>query len=153
MPWLLAVLMVASAACKQASNESDGASPPADQSGSDLVAHKTELTGEAEVPGPGDPDGSGSAEITVEPGSTKVCFKITILNVDDITAAHIHEGRLDSAGPIAVTLTTPTGRDTERCVSSTTSIIDALLKETRAFYVNVHSTEFPDGAVRGQLTT
>lgn len=92
-------------------------------------------------------------EVTVEPGSTKVCFKMTILGVDDISAAHIHEGGPDSAGPIAVTLTTPKGKDTEGCVSTTVSIIEALEKETRAFYVNVHSAEFPDGAVRGQLTT
>ncbi|MCA1850177.1 MAG: CHRD domain-containing protein, partial [Acidobacteria bacterium] len=33
------------------------------------------LTGAAEVPGPGDPDGTGTAVITLNQGQNEVCFE------------------------------------------------------------------------------
>jgi hypothetical protein len=35
-----------------------------------------ELRGKKEVPGPGDPDGRGRAEVTVKPKAGKVCFEL-----------------------------------------------------------------------------
>jgi hypothetical protein len=111
------------------------------------------LSGIEEVPGPGHPDGTGAAMLTVQPGGDEVCVTITVEGVDDVTAAHIHEGRAGTAGPIAVTLPTPTDGAADGCASASTSIIDGLATGTRSFYVNVHSEKFPDGAVRAQLTS
>ena len=36
-------------------------------------------------------------------------------------------------------------------MSAAADVIDRLTEDPGAFYVNVHSAAFPDGAVRGQL--
>ena len=42
---------------------------------------QTSLTGAAEVPGPGDTDGTGMAEITVNAGQNQVCYKLSVANI------------------------------------------------------------------------
>jgi hypothetical protein len=64
------------------------------------------LTGEQEVPGPGDPNGSGDAHVNVI--SNKVCYALLVEDIRRPTAAHIHEGRRGEAGPVVVELNTPT---------------------------------------------
>lgn len=59
------------------------------------------------MPGPGDPDASGSASITLNQGLGTVCFDVSWANVDGtVFASHVHVGTADVAGPIVVTLFT-----------------------------------------------
>ena len=55
------------------------------------------LTGEAERPGPGDPDGTGRAALQIRPGAERVCFDLSWKNLDPVTMAHIHVGGEDVA--------------------------------------------------------
>src|SRR5688572_17974591 len=73
------------------------------------------LTGAAEIPGPGDPDGSGSARITLNPGQGEVCFQLEASNIAPATASHIHVGGPTVAGPVVVTLTPPTSGSSTGC--------------------------------------
>jgi hypothetical protein len=75
-------------------------------SGDPRAALETVLTGEQEVPGPGDPNGIGKAEVKVF--ETKVCYKLEVKRIKPATAAHIHKGRRGVAGDVVVTLK-PTG--------------------------------------------
>src|SRR6266851_2314439 len=65
------------------------------------------LAGSAVVPGPGDPDGSGFAAITLNSGQGLVCFDLAVADVAPSTAAHIHKAPVGSAGPVAVSLLPP----------------------------------------------
>jgi len=112
---------------------------------------QTSLTGAAEVPGPGDPDGTGTAEITVNPGQNQVCYKLTVSNIAPATAAHIHEAPPTAAGPVVVTLGAPTSGMSSGCVTVTRELALEILKDPADYYVNVHNAPFPAGAVRGQL--
>lgn len=109
------------------------------------------LTGAAEVPGPGDPDGSGTARITVNPGKGEVCYELSVLNIAPAIAAHIHEAPVGVAGPIRVTLTPPTSGSSAGCVSVSRELAKEIIKDPSDYYVNVHNAPFPGGAVRGQL--
>ena len=114
----------------------------------------TTMTGAAERPGPGDPDGTGTATIRVTPGLGRVCF---VLNVANITlpaaAAHIHIAPPTDPGPIVVTLVAPDATGSSQgCVSTTRALVKAILKNPSAYYVNVHTPLFPGGAIRGQLS-
>ncbi|MGH9173917.1 MAG: CHRD domain-containing protein [Vicinamibacterales bacterium] len=118
----------------------------------------TSLTGEAEVtaagvPNQGDLDGIGNAEITLNPGLEQVCFE---LSAEDITlpaaAAHIHVGPATSTGPVVVGLAPPGADGTSSgCVDADRDLIKAIIQNPENYYVNVHTSDFPAGALRGQL--
>ena len=112
---------------------------------------QTNLTGAAEVPGPGDPDGTGTAQITVNAGQKQVCYKLRVSNIAPATAAHIHEAAPTAAGPVVVTLGAPTSGTSSGCVTVTRALALEILKDPGDYYVNVHNAAFPAGAVRGQL--
>jgi hypothetical protein len=111
------------------------------------------LTGPVEVP-PGDQDGSGLATFIVDPARGQLCFSIV---VDDILlpaiAAHIHVAPAGVAGPIVVPLTAPDVNGASAgCIGGLDSqLLSAIRSHSRQYYVNVHTTDFPAGAVRGQL--
>ena len=119
----------------------------------------TELTGAAEVPGPGDPDGGGTATITVNPGQEEVCWELLVNDITlPATGAHIHIGAAGVAGGVVVTLTPPVevGDDASGFSSGCTTVerevaLD-ILKNPENYYVNVHTTDFEAGAIRGQLS-
>ena len=111
----------------------------------------TTLTGAAEVPGPGDPDGRGTASLTVNSGQGSICYELTVTGIDPATLAHIHKGAPDVAGPVVVTLEPPTDGDSKACAEVAKDIALAILKTPSDYYVNVHNAAFPSGAVRGQL--
>jgi hypothetical protein len=120
----------------------------------DVRTFSTELSGAAEVPGPGDPDGRGTATITLDPSQGEVCFEFTVSNIEPATAAHIHEAPVGEAGDVVVPLTPPDASGVSSgCVSDVDrALIQNIIQNPEQYYVNVHNAEFPDGAVRGQLT-
>ena len=107
------------------------------------------LTGGAtEVPQPGDPDGAGTAEITIDATKGEVCSTITHSGIETPNAAHIHPGKAGEAGPPAVTLRLGDGR---QCVTADATLLQAIFADPASYYVNVHNGPFPGGALRGQL--
>ncbi|MBA2427573.1 MAG: CHRD domain-containing protein [Actinobacteria bacterium] len=116
----------------------------------------TGLTGEAEVPGPGDPDGRGRAVVSLN--GRAVCFDLSFLKIGPPMAAHIHEGPPDVAGPIVVTFFMDEAglpaelRGVRGCVRHVDRDLVADIKANpNDYYVNVHNAAFPAGAIRGQL--
>jgi hypothetical protein len=110
------------------------------------------LTGAAEVPGPGDTDGAGTATITLNPGKGQVCYELTVSNIATANAAHIHIGASTAAGPVLVGLDAPTSGSSKGCVDLDKEKVKDIIQNPGNYYVNVHNAEFPDGAVRGQLS-
>jgi len=71
------------------------------------------LTGEKEVPGPGDPNGRGKAEVKVY--KAKVCYELEVKRIKPATAVQIHRGGSGVAGPVVVELKAPTDGSSEGC--------------------------------------
>jgi hypothetical protein len=109
-----------------------------------------DLTGAAEVPGPGDPDGSGEVELRLF-GDGAVCQRLAVRGIGTPMAAHIHEAAAGAAGDIVVTLPTPTFNTAFGCVDVAPALIADIAANPDDYYVNVHNEAFPTGAVRGQL--
>jgi hypothetical protein len=117
----------------------------------------TTPTGAAEVPGPGDPDASGTALISLNQGLGEVCFDLSWAEIDGtVTAAHIHVGSATVAGPVVVALFAGAFAGTDSASSRISGVSEELIKAIRQdpenYYVNIHSDVFPAGAIRGQLS-
>lgn len=119
------------------------------------------LSGDSEVPaGSGDPDGWGTAGLRIRADEAGLCYSIRVSNLDPVVAAHIHVGGVDVAGPVVVDLAI-TQAETEtrdgitaftQCLTDLDATLLADIEANLAgYYVNVHTTTFPAGAVRGQL--
>jgi hypothetical protein len=139
---LLTTALLASAIGVSAVSADDGGRP-----------FSTTLTGAAEVPGPGDPDGSGTAELTLNHGQGEVCFSLTVSGIAPATAAHIHVIDPETGfGPVVVGLAAPTDGSSSGCVSADQDLIKAIIQNPENYYVNVHNADFPAGALRGNLS-
>jgi CHRD domain len=108
---------------------------------------KAELTGAEEVPGPGDPDGKGTATVVIDDAANTVCHELTYSGIGKVTAAHIHTGAKGVAGPPAVTLKGDKG-----CTDVNPTTVKAVRDDPGSHYVNIHTEEYKNGAIRGQLT-
>lgn len=127
------------------------------------AAQPVQLT--AELTGGGadeDPDGSGTAAVTLDAAAGSVCFELTWTKITGPFAAHIHVGAAGQTGDIVVHFFdmkdgTPLAR-TIKGVSGCAkrvdaSVIGAILADPSGYYVNIHNRRFPGGAIRGQLGT
>jgi hypothetical protein len=132
------------AAAAQTPDVSDSANPP-------ITVLSAELTGEQEVPGPGDPDGSGEATVIVIPPDT-ICYVVTARGIEPATAAHIHEAPPGEAGPVVLPLEPPTYGVSGGCSQADPALVSDLQENPGDYYVNVHNEEYPQGAIRGQLS-
>lgn len=127
----------------------EGASAFAEEGGRPI---SVALTGPAEAPTPGDPDGSGTATLRINPGQQQVCYELSVTGIAAATAAHIHKAPAGAAGPVVVGLTAPTSGSSKACAEVARQLALDILKTPADYYVNVHNAEFPGGAVRGQLS-
>lgn len=110
------------------------------------------LTGEAESP-TGDPVGTGTATVRLRKGKARVCYQLAVRNLPRAVAAHIHRAKAGSSGNVVVPLRTPNAAGKSKgCAKASKALVKAILAHPASYYVNVHTGEFPDGAVRGQLT-
>jgi hypothetical protein len=109
------------------------------------------MTGKKEVPAKGDSNGRGSFTAIVAGG--QLCFGLTVRDISDPAAAHIHKGASNKAGPVLITLEHPSSSPgaSSACVDVKAKDAAAILKNPSKYYVNVHTADFPGGAIRGQL--
>jgi CHRD domain len=130
----------------------------------DQTELSAELSGDQEVP-PADPDGSGKAEVRLEPDHEELCFEVSFEDIGTPNRGHIHRGGAGVNGPIVVEffeleanpadprhdeLESESGL--EDCVPASASIQNEIAANPEGFYVNIHNARFPAGAIRGQLS-
>src|SRR5919107_3822734 len=120
---------------------------------SDVTVVTARLRGANERPGPGDPDGRGAAAMVLLPRAGMVCYVLHVSGLDDVVAGHIHKGAAGVPGPIVVSLQLPPGprRFFANCVEGDPAVVRAIADAPEDYYVNVHTTVFPAGAIRDQL--
>ncbi|ABC63664.1 CHRD domain-containing protein [Erythrobacter litoralis] len=106
------------------------------------------LDGE-QVPGGGSDEGFAdfSAEIDLLTG--ELCYSFSAGGVE-MTAAHIHKGKPGESGEPVMTLSLTDERE-QTCETVQLSLAKAIGGKPGNYYVNLHTAEFPGGAIRGQL--
>ena len=123
----------------------------------------TALTGQAELDGgalTADMDGTGTAQVFVNVGQRRVCWNLTNLaNLDTLVAAHIHQAPSTATGPIRISFFhfgEPI--DLEGCTEGSDQFpfdrarLKNVIQHPENYYVNIHTTAFTGGAIRGQLS-
>ncbi|MFL5839308.1 MAG: CHRD domain-containing protein [Thermoleophilaceae bacterium] len=107
------------------------------------------MNGKQETPA-GSPTGKGTAKVTLNSSTGKVCFRLSWTGIGTPTAAHIHKGAKGKAGPVVIPFFGGTPKHSA-CVKAAKSLVAAIIKKPGSYYVNVHTAKFPGGAIRAQL--
>lgn len=94
--------------------------------------------------------GSGTASLTIRIGLARLCHTLTVSGLVNVTAAHIH---LVSTGAVVVPLTTPTTGTSSGCATVERALLQQIVRNPAAYYVNVHTQTFSNGQVQGTLST
>ena len=111
----------------------------------------TKLTGKENVP-PISTKGRGAAEIKLNPREMTICYELRVRDLSSPpVAAHIHKGPPGKDGPIVVHFRPPVTGKSSDCVPAKRNLIQSISRHPHSYYVLVHTMEFPDGEVRGQL--
>jgi hypothetical protein len=133
-----------------------GVAASVDAQGSGDDALFAVMTGAKEVDSTGahngDRNGRGSFSATLD--ERTLCYGIQVKNINNPVAAHIHKGGKNVAGPVVQPLEQPSSGDpgaSSACVRVSRSLARGLKRKPSAYYVNVHTADLPNGAVRGQL--
>ena len=156
----LAVITAGLTACRQETATPVGVQtvrlalvPGAEHGGAPFATPMTqEVT--STPPYTGDPDGTGSALITVNHGQRELCWEVSVSDIRlPATASHIHKAVAGVRGAIVVPLSPPDAAG--RSVGCASDVDQALLRDiltnTASYYVNVHTSDYPASAIRGQL--
>jgi hypothetical protein len=118
------------------------------------------LSAENEVPGcpAGEESGAGGrAIVRIDEDTGEITYRVVARRLPGTIAgspgAHIHVGAAGEMGPVVQALEL-TGRDRGLVASGTATnpaLAEAILADPANYYVNVHTTACPAGAIRGQL--
>jgi hypothetical protein len=104
-------------------------------------------------------DLTGTAKVRISFDTKVVCWKLKYDTSETVIAAHIHHGAAGTAGPVtfgffnppASTVVVNTGCR-QAASPSELATVAGIAADPSNYYVNVHTTIFPGGAGRGQLT-
>ena len=130
--------------------------PGAAQTGGDAAAAPADptylaatLDGKSETPA-ASPTGAGlfKARLFVHDG--KFCYTLTSSGLGTLTMAHVHSGAVGVAGPPVFTLLPSV--PTETCLKIDPALAAKFASDPASYYVNIHTSDFPGGAIRGQLS-
>ncbi|WP_329389320.1 CHRD domain-containing protein [Streptomyces sp. NBC_01351] len=102
----------------------------------------------------GDPD--GFAATFLQPSGTNVDYSLAWVNIKSPTLGHIHRGPFGKNGDVVFNLLdkpVPEGifAVSGKLTGQKAEDVRRLQENPRDHYSNIHTAEFPDGAVRGQL--
>src|SRR5919197_53846 len=128
----------------------------------------TKMTGKEEVP-PKDTKSTGDAEFTLSADGKTMSYKVNVMNIDKVTMAHIHQGKVGENGPPVVWLfnssSNPSGPMNGMLSQGKITSNDLvgplkgkqmsdlvkLINDGQA-YANVHTQPNPKGEIRGQIS-
>lgn len=112
-----------------------------------IVEFPVYLDGSQEVDG-GDPDGTGTASLLIDDEALTIDWLFEVSNIQfPLTGAHIHEAPAGVNGPIEVDFSASLAGE-----NLYDEDLAGVLDEPAEYYVNLHNSTYPGGAIRGQLS-
>ena len=95
-----------------------------------------------------------SGTITVNTAKHDVCYEITTHDLKNITMSHIHLGKKGIEGKVVVYLNVKDfnlKNMGHACVNVPAAVAKQIFSNPANYYLNVHTKQYPNGAVRAQL--
>jgi hypothetical protein len=119
-----------------------------------ILLYTAVLNGTNARPTPADANGVGTGQFYIDADKGRVCYGLSVKNIVlPSIAAHIHRGDANTAGPVVIPFNAPGANGlASACTTADPVLLKELVGNPGNFYANVHTTQFPGGAVRGQLT-
>ena len=124
-----------------------------EESAAELVGqtYDAELTG-AKIVGTGDADASATFELTVAGSVDQICYDLNDeRNLGTVTAVMLHRGGPTQNGPMVANFERNDQNGYQNCTGLTEWLEDFVQADPTGYYIQVHTTEYPNGAIRGQL--
>ncbi len=128
---------------------------------------KAVLSGSQEVPA-AKTMAKGEATFTLSKDGKELLYKIDVSDIENVSAAHIHLGKMGKSGPPLALIdikgkkagefngTLAEGKITSKDLTGSLKgkTVQDLLKDIESgdAYVNVHTDRYPDGELRGQIS-
>lgn len=119
-----------------------------DNNEDNIMNFSANLSGASEVPANAS-TATGTATATYNETTNRLTISVPYSGMT-ASAAHIHKGAVGATGPAVFPFTSLTSPLTLSNIELTEAQEDDLL--SGMYYVNIHSDDFPDGEIRGQLT-
>ena len=114
--------------------------------------HRATLTGAEVVSSSGDRDGYAQAELSVSDELNKVCYDLNNLrNVGTVTSVTINRAPRGRTGPVVMRLKEANEGGWKNCVGRSEWLEDSFEHRPGAYFIQVATVEFPNGAIRGQF--
>ena len=111
---------------------------------------KARMRGSGEIGKKGSPTGSGTAIVKLYRSAGKACWTLSVNGLDKTLSAHVHKASAKKTGPVVIPLGARFAK--KGCVTGLKAkTIDAIVKNPAGYYLNVQTTKYLDGAIRGQL--
>ena len=111
---------------------------------------RSNLSGDQVVPGPGASNAFGTANVFVDLRNGVLCYRMGYDGINRPSEAHIHAGGPGQSGRPIIDLH-PEANGDEGCVGADPTALRNLRDHPEAFYLQLHTPEYPDGALRGQI--
>jgi hypothetical protein len=112
------------------------------------------LSGDSVVGSSGASHGHGVAGFDLYKGQGKICYTVQIifLKTDGAKAA-VYQGKKGKVGPVVVPLAALDSHGhANACITGVNKLlVAAIAAHPKRYYVQVSTSEYPNGAVRGQL--
>lgn len=113
---------------------------------------RASLTGAEVVGSRGDTDGYAKAELTVSDELNQICYDLNdVRGIGNITSAAIYRGAKGSTGRVVVRMRAANEGGWKNCVGRTEWLEDSLERSAGAYYIQVNTSDYPNGAIRGQF--
>lgn len=116
------------------------------------TTHHATLTGAEVVTSGGDPDGYATAQLSVSDALDQICYDVNnVRNLAPITSLTINRAVRGQVGPAIIRVTQANEGGWKNCIKRSEWQEQSFEYAPGAYYIQISTTQFPNGAIRGQF--
>ena len=116
------------------------------------TTHHATLTGAEVVTSGGDPDGYATAQLSISDELDQICYDVnSVKNLAPITSLTINRAVRGQVGPSVIQVNQANEGGWKNCIKRSEWQEQSFEYAPGAYYIQISTTQFPNGAIRGQF--